>query len=294
MIFPKSIQELDALVTNTVQENIQLEYKASAALSKASKAEMAKDASAFANSDGGVLVYGIAEDQNHDPDRLDGGADHSVFSAEWIEQVLQSNISPRLGDVEIAPIRASNTHSYYAVRIPKTFRGPHQERNSKKYYKRFGYNVLAMEDYEIADVRNRITLCQPLVTFTVETQKRIMCYLAVQNVGSVPAYELRFEFSPEPLWGDGRQKPLALQRGIKCLPASKKYWFFYNTFIELLAKDSPYPSSFSVGVTYLHPQLGQHLCEEFYVDLQDYRDSTAVESDVYVAGEIFCAVVKPC
>jgi predicted HTH transcriptional regulator len=73
MIFPKSIPQLDALVKNRVPENIHLEYKASAALSKAAKPEMAKDASAFANSDGGVLVYGIAEDQNHDPDRLDGG-----------------------------------------------------------------------------------------------------------------------------------------------------------------------------------------------------------------------------
>jgi hypothetical protein len=286
MIFPKSVQELGALVTNKVQENVQLEYKASAALSKASKLEMAKDASAFANSDGGVLVYGIAEDQNHDPDRLDGGVDHSLFSAEWIEQVLQSNISPRLDGVEIVPIRASNTHSYYAVRIPKSFRGPHQDRNSHKYYKRFGYNILAMEDYEIADVRNRITLCPPLVSFTVETQKRFMCYLLVQNVGTVPAYEVTFEFSPEPLWSLGRQKPPALERGIKCLPPGKKHWFFYHTFPELLGKESPWPSSVSVGVSYLHPQFGQRLREEFYINLEDYRESTSVESDVYVVGEI--------
>ena len=286
MIFPKSIQELEALVKNRVQENIQLEYKQSAALSKASKAEMAKDASAFANSDGGVLVYGIAEDKNHDPDHLDGGADHSVFSSEWIEQVLQSNVSPRLSGVEITPIRASNTHSYYAVSIPKTFRGPHQDRDTKKYYKRFGYNVLAMEDYEITDVRNRITICPPLVTFTAETQKRFMCYLMVQNVGSVPAYELSFDFLPEPLWGLDRQKPPALQRGLKCLPPGKKYWFFYHTFPELLAENSQWPSSFSVGVSYVHPQIEQRLREEFYIDLQDYRESTAVESDVYVLGEI--------
>jgi hypothetical protein len=34
MIFPKSIPQLDALVKNRVPENIHLEYKASAALSK--------------------------------------------------------------------------------------------------------------------------------------------------------------------------------------------------------------------------------------------------------------------
>jgi hypothetical protein len=285
MIFPKSISELNSLVANKVQENIQLEYKASAALSKASKSEIAKDASAFANSDGGVLVYGVAEDQNHDPDRLDGGADHALFSGEWIEQVLQSNISPRLDGVEIAPIRASATHSYYAVKIPKTFRGPHQERGAKKYYKRFGYNIQAMEDYEIADVRNRITLSPPLVSFSVEAQKRFMCYFLIENIGNVPAYDITFDFSPEPLWRPGREKPPVFTRGIKFLSPGKKYWYFYQTFHELLTPSTS-AQPLSVAVSYLHPQLGQRLREEFYIDWEDYRQSTSVESDVYVLSEV--------
>jgi hypothetical protein len=131
-----------------------------------------------------------------------------------------------------------------------------------------------------------MTLCPPLVAFAVETQKRFMCYLTVQNIGSVPAYEVEFEFSPEPLWGSGRQKPPALERGMKCLPPGQKYWFLYHTFFELLAKDSQWPSSLSIAVSYLHPQLAQRLREEFHIDLEDHRESTAVESDVYVVGEI--------
>ncbi|MGI8990938.1 MAG: AlbA family DNA-binding domain-containing protein [Bryobacteraceae bacterium] len=288
MPFPKTVAEVDILIQQNVQENFELDYKSSSAISKSSshKNEMAKDASALANSGGGVLLYGVEEDQNHDPVRRDGGVNHLEFPGEWIEQILQSTISPRLSGVEIIPIRVSDTHSYYSVFVPKSYRGPHQDRITKKYYRRFGYNVMAMEDYEINDVRNRMTLYPPLVNFAEESHKRVLCYLVVENVGAIPAYDLTFDFSPELRWRDGKEKPQAFQNGIRCLPPRKKLYFFYYTFPEMFGEGSQCIRSFEVGISYLHPQLGYTLRDRFIIDMEDYRDSMSVHSDVYGLGEI--------
>ena len=55
--------DIQSLIDNNVEESIHLDFKAAAALDKSEKKkdEIAKDVSSFANSDGGVIVYGISE-----------------------------------------------------------------------------------------------------------------------------------------------------------------------------------------------------------------------------------------
>jgi predicted HTH transcriptional regulator len=74
MLKLETLQDLQALHTNLVQESSTLEYKASPAVENtdARKQEMAKDISAMANAEGGQFVYGMAE-ANHQPTGLDGG-----------------------------------------------------------------------------------------------------------------------------------------------------------------------------------------------------------------------------
>jgi predicted HTH transcriptional regulator len=72
--------ELEALHTNNVKESLHLEYKASAAIDKRDdnkKLEMARDVSAFANADGGQVVYGITEKDN-EPAGIDLGIGQSL------------------------------------------------------------------------------------------------------------------------------------------------------------------------------------------------------------------------
>jgi hypothetical protein len=103
--------DLVELIKDRVNEHIGLDYKSSAALDDPkAKTEISKDVSAFANSDGGVLVYGIVEDpKTHLPVRLDDGVDPSVISKEWIEQVINSNIRSRLDGVRINPVRIESS-----------------------------------------------------------------------------------------------------------------------------------------------------------------------------------------
>src|SRR5262245_19906145 len=91
-------EDIEELVREGIQESLTLDYKRCAALDKRnpkSKLDLSKDVSAFANSAGGTLVYGV-EETNHLPTGLDAGFDPNDITREWIEQVINSAIQRRI------------------------------------------------------------------------------------------------------------------------------------------------------------------------------------------------------
>ena len=156
-------QEADLLqlVSEQADESLELDFKESGALQKTDgkKRELSKDVSAFANSAGGTLIYGIVEDQEtHAASALDDGFDPTDISKEWVEQVINSNIQPRISGVRIHAVDLT-THKpgnvAYVVTVPKSSTA-HQAAD-KRYYKRFNFQSVQMEDYEIRDVMQRVS-----------------------------------------------------------------------------------------------------------------------------------------
>lgn len=150
--------DLLRLVADRAAESIGLEFKRSESLDKTDdrKNELSKDVSAFANSAGGTLVYGMTENGNV-ATGLDGGFDPTVTSKEWLEQVIGSRIQRRIDGLRINPVELV-THApgkvAYVVSVPQSQRAPHQAAD-KKFYKRFNFQSVPMEEYEIRDVARR-------------------------------------------------------------------------------------------------------------------------------------------
>lgn len=151
-----SIDDINQLISLRVEESINLDYKEAAALGKndKKKAEIAKDVSSFANSAGGYIVYGIRED-NHVADSL-SLIDGNEITKEWIEQVIQTRIQRKIEDLQIIPIRFNQNikQSIYVIRIPESSQAPHMT-SEKKFYKRFNFEAVQMEEYEIRSLYNR-------------------------------------------------------------------------------------------------------------------------------------------
>lgn len=116
--------------------------------------EAAKYVSAFANSNGGILIYGIKENQTnkHLPGNIDS-IDRKTITKEWLEQILNNRIRPRIHGVKIHVVTIEDDQVVYILEIPRG-ETAHQA-DDRRYYRRHNFSVEAMYDHEIRDVMNR-------------------------------------------------------------------------------------------------------------------------------------------
>ena len=267
------------MIRDQVQESIHLDYKASKAISPKERDEIAKDVSAFANSDGGVLIYGVEEDKaSHLPVRIDDGVDDAVCSREWIENTITSRIIPKVDDCRVVPLQVSPGRSLYVVSVPKSIRGPHQA-SDKRFYKRHNFKSEPMEEYEINDVRNRRNQVSPLVTFEIWDYRRFVAAFDVTNISEVVAENVKFEFIPEIPWTQ-RGKPHLFSKGTAKFPPKQRFRFLYFAFHEILSGAKGVPGEFTVQISYFHPMLGRRVTDEWPVNFEAYRDSMAVRPEM--------------
>lgn len=163
--------DLDRVVRAGEKENTGLDYKASAALNlKDSRAlrkgtlgdkhreDLIRDVAAMANAEGELIIYEIAERTGGYPDHVDAGIDQGTVNADTVEQIILSNIHPRVEGFFIRAIelKSKGTGSYaYVISIPKAGKnGPHQS-DDKIYHKRHDATKLPMNDNEVRDMIGR-------------------------------------------------------------------------------------------------------------------------------------------
>lgn len=182
-----NLEYLNSLIENKVEENLNLDYKAAGSLDKQNNktTEISKDVSAMSNSDGGILIYGIKEDKvnKHLPEKIDP-INRKDFTKEWLEQIIQDKIRPRISNFKIHPIEIDNDKVVYVVKVEKS-NTAHQAFD-KRYYKRFNFQSTAMYDYEIRDILNRSK--NPIIEleFELKNQHKNLVVYAV-NRGSIYA-----------------------------------------------------------------------------------------------------------
>lgn len=169
------IDYLNQLIANGIEENAELEYKAAAALQLDDKriTEATKDVSAFANSNGGILIYGIRENQTakHLPGSIDP-VDRKATSKERLEHILNARIRPRIHNIKIHVVTIADEQVVYVLEIPKG-ETAHQA-DDRKYYRRHNFTVEAMYDAEIRDVMGRQKTPQIKIHFDVGRKPHIL------------------------------------------------------------------------------------------------------------------------
>jgi hypothetical protein len=196
-------QRLEQMIADGVEESLSLDYKRADALAKTDRKreEIVKDVSAFANSSGGVLIYGIAEftdaARKYLPERLDP-VSRTEFSKEGLDQVIQS-IQPRIDGIVIHPVTISEQDNTvcYVVEVPQSHTA-HMARDHR-YHKRHNFTTQAMEDYEVRDVMQRRKYPRIEVQFRVNHVKRKISnddgviMVRIQNSGSVLIHHFMVE-----------------------------------------------------------------------------------------------------
>ena len=167
--------ELRRLLEEQQPEDLHLDYKdkwsllprgkGGGGIDKQKRAnDVSKDVSSFLNSDGGVLIYGVPEDQGSDTtggapvpltesDRI--GFKQGELDKEAIENLITSNIQPRPGPDLFRIVEVEyESRIVFIVEIAVGV-GDVWQAKDKRYYRRFHYKAEAMEHYEINMVRDR-------------------------------------------------------------------------------------------------------------------------------------------
>ncbi len=124
--------------------------------------ELAKQLSAFANTGGGQVIYGLTNAGAVD----NGGVARSVrgrqSTKEWLENVI-----PNLTDFEIVGFNVyeilpkaagsslASDKSIYVVDVPDSEQAPHQSKRDLRYYVRLGGNSQPASHRLVEDIRNR-------------------------------------------------------------------------------------------------------------------------------------------
>ncbi|GAJ09574.1 unnamed protein product, partial [marine sediment metagenome] len=144
------------VIDEKYEESLNLEFKSADSLKKSdsSKKEISKDISSFANSDGGIIIYGIKE-LDHKADSIDFVNGREI-TKEWLENVIDTNIRRRISDLMIYPIRYDNDleKTVYLIKIPVSIFAPHMAKDYR-YYKRFNFKSVPIEEYEVRNLFNR-------------------------------------------------------------------------------------------------------------------------------------------
>ena len=149
--------DIISLDKNRVVESVGLEFKACDALRTMPKrdwrTEFAKDVSAFANSAGGILIYGIIENrETHEAASLDRGFDPRELDIEALEQIINSRIQRRIEGIRFksVPLSGENEGRFvYVLDIPESGRAPHMA--NSRFYKRYNFESAYMEEHEVRE-----------------------------------------------------------------------------------------------------------------------------------------------
>ena len=165
MLFGKPVFELvyddiEGLTSSGEHENVWLDYKKSISGSEHDKAELAKDISALANSQGGYLIIGV-EERNGSPVHPPCGTEPMLGRQkveDWIAQTANANIAQRAQmDVRTITIPDSS-NCIVVIYVPISIRMPHMVtcRQDNRYYrrifKRHQFESLPAEEYEVREM----------------------------------------------------------------------------------------------------------------------------------------------
>lgn len=148
--------QVHALIAVGVRENSALDYKRDMyPATEGGRKEFAKDLSAFANRDGGLLVIGLAEEDGAPSEVLGIPAGEVDAAILWLESVARSGVTPHLPGLVIKQIDHGGA-SLIAVSVPRGLDQPYEVASAgQRFFVRDERSVRAMSREELKFAASR-------------------------------------------------------------------------------------------------------------------------------------------
>jgi len=130
-----SINDIETFISEKHPENIRLEYKSGFSSIDANR-QIAKEVSAFANQQGGVLIYGVTEEaeKTRKPDAM-VGIDKSLNPRHKIQSICLDHIYPPVvPEIQECELKTDTTKVVVVVRIDMSEEAPHTINQRAGFY----------------------------------------------------------------------------------------------------------------------------------------------------------------
>jgi hypothetical protein len=196
------VSALNDFVARQQEENLNLEFKLvkDAGLStREDKQNLARALSGFANSSGGLIVWGMESSKNAD------GIDCAIglrpikpiaLTMSRLNSLTGEGASPIVEQVRHRSLELGDGSGFVLTVIPESDLGPHMAKLGENcYYKRSGDSFYLMEHYDIADMFGRRRKPKLTVFFrVVHRSPNPKIHLGILNIGRATARAPFFAF----------------------------------------------------------------------------------------------------
>jgi hypothetical protein len=155
-----SLETLRSLVESKVPESERLDYKREV-YGKGDNREIAKDVSALANTQGGHLVLGILDVEGEPTEIV--GLEGINLDAEIrrMDDVLRTSVQPSITGVRFKPIRDGERLAAIVVRVPRSWRAPHQV-VANSTYRFYGRRARSNAPLDVDALRSLFSLSETI------------------------------------------------------------------------------------------------------------------------------------
>jgi hypothetical protein len=191
-----SIEHLDDYIARNQEEDLYLDFKLLKDASLAStddKRNLARALSGFANSSGGLIIWGVEARKNSDG--IDCATalkeiDRVALLLSRLNELTGDGVDPTVQGVRHRIIPGRGDGKGFAVSlIPESDTGPHMSKlGEDRYYKRSGDSFYKMEHYDIADMFSRRRRPSLVVTVKIDgIGAEVSIILGLRNDGRATA-----------------------------------------------------------------------------------------------------------
>jgi hypothetical protein len=144
--------DIQGLVLARVAESAYLEFKRDLPLSdSSSRHEFLADVSAFANSSGGELLYGIDEDGEGQASAVVAQSGNPDEVARKFQDILLNGIEPRVPGLQVQPVSVKGGF-VLVLRVPQSWAGPHRVKSNQHFFIRESGRKRQLDVPEIRDL----------------------------------------------------------------------------------------------------------------------------------------------
>jgi hypothetical protein len=189
---------IDEYVEEGQEENLHLDFKLTNGSDlgyRPDRKNFAKAASGFANSSGGIIIWGVeADEKNEEGVDCASGKQELDNINQFVSKLNEYTgdaVSPVVEGILHKAIETENGQGFAASLIPESISGPHMAKlGEDRYYKRSGDSFYKMEHFDIADMFGRRR--RPELSLRVEPasirdrgrrQSLLQLLLSIENTG---------------------------------------------------------------------------------------------------------------